>query len=32
LFVLLSFGHCIVCHALIYGFWSPLWFDKTFLA
>jgi hypothetical protein len=23
LFVLFSFGHCVVCPSLIYGFWLP---------
>jgi hypothetical protein len=23
---LVSFGHCIVCTSLIYGFWLPLWY------
>ena len=23
---LVSFGHCIVCLSLIYGFWFPLWY------
>jgi hypothetical protein len=23
---LVSFGHCVVCPSLIYGFWSPLWY------
>ena len=24
--LLVSFGHCIVCLSLIYGFWFPLWY------
>jgi hypothetical protein len=27
----LSFGHCIVCPFLIYGFWLPLWYLQHFL-
>jgi hypothetical protein len=23
---LVSFGHCVVCRSLIYGFWLPLWY------
>ena len=23
---LVSFGHCVVCPSLIYGFWLPLWY------
>ena len=30
LFVLLSFGHCVVC-PLIYGFWLPVWYLQTLL-
>jgi hypothetical protein len=26
LFVLLSYGHCVVCSSTIYGFWLPLWY------
>jgi hypothetical protein len=29
LFVLLSFGHCVVCPFLICGFWLPLWCLQT---
>jgi hypothetical protein len=24
-----SFGHCVVCSSLIYGFWSSLWYLQT---
>jgi hypothetical protein len=24
-----SFGHCVVCPSLIYGFWLPLWYLQT---
>jgi hypothetical protein len=24
-----SFGHCVVCSSLIYGFWLPLWYLQT---
>ena len=27
----LSFGHCVVCSSLIYGFWLPLWYLQTLL-
>ena len=27
-----SFGHCVVCPSLIYGFWLPLWYLQTLLA
>jgi hypothetical protein len=23
---LVSFGYCVVCSSLIYGFWLPLWY------
>jgi hypothetical protein len=26
LFLLVFFGHCVVCRFLIYGFWLPLWY------
>ena len=26
-----SFGHCVVCSSLIYGFWLPLWYLQTLL-
>jgi hypothetical protein len=26
-----SFGHCVVCPSLIYGFWLPLWHLQTLL-
>jgi hypothetical protein len=26
-----SFGHCIVCPSLIYGFWLPFWYLITLL-
>ena len=29
---LVSFGHCVVCSSLTYGFWLPLWYLQTFLA
>jgi hypothetical protein len=32
LFVLLSFGHCVVCPSWIYGFRFLLWYLQTFLA
>jgi hypothetical protein len=25
-FVFFSFGHCVICSSLIYGFWLPLWY------
>jgi hypothetical protein len=25
-FCTFSFGHCVVCSSLIYGFWLPLWY------
>jgi hypothetical protein len=25
-----SFGYCVVCPSLIYGFWLPLWYLQTF--
>jgi hypothetical protein len=28
---LVSFGHCIFCSSLIYGFWLHLWYLQTFL-
>ena len=31
LFVLLSYGHCVVCPSSIYGFWLPLWYLQTLL-
>jgi len=31
LLVYLSFGHCVVCPSVIYGFLLPLWFLKAFL-
>ena len=30
LFVFFSFGYCMVCLSLIYGFWLPLWYLQTF--
>ena len=30
-FCTFSFGHCVVCSSLIYGFWLPLWYLQTFL-
>jgi len=30
LFVLYSFGHCIVCLSSVYGFWLPLWYLQAF--
>ena len=32
LFVLFSFGHCVVCPSSVYGFWLPLWYLQTVLA
>jgi hypothetical protein len=29
---LVSFGHCVVCPSLIYGFWLPLWYLQKCLA
>jgi hypothetical protein len=26
---LVSFGHCVVCSSLVYGFWLPLWYLLT---
>ena len=26
-----SFGHCVVCSSLTYGFWLPLWYLETLL-
>ena len=28
----ISFGHCVVCSSLIYGFWLPLWYLQTLLS
>jgi hypothetical protein len=28
-FCIVSFGHCVVCSSLIYGFWLPLWYLQT---
>jgi hypothetical protein len=28
-FCLFYFGHCVVCHSSIYGFWLPLWYLQT---
>jgi hypothetical protein len=30
-FCTLSFGLCVVCSSLIYGFWLPLWYLQTLL-
>jgi hypothetical protein len=30
-FCTFSFGHCVVCSSLIYGFWLPLWYLQTLL-
>ena len=30
-FCTFSFGHCVVCSSLMYGFWIPLWYLKTHL-
>ena len=27
-----TFGHCVVCPSLIYGFWLPLWYLQTLLS
>ena len=29
-FYTFSFGHCVVCSSLIYGFWLPIWYLQTF--
>jgi hypothetical protein len=26
-----SFGYCVVCSSLIYGFWLPLWYLQTII-
>jgi len=31
-FWLFCFGHCVVCHSSIYGFWLPLWYRQTLLS
>ena len=31
MFCTFSFGHCVVCSSLIYGFWLPLWYLQTLL-
>jgi len=28
-FCTFSFGHCVVCSSLIFGFWLPLWYFQT---
>ena len=30
-FCTFSFGHCVVCSSLIYGFWLPPWYLQTLL-
>ena len=30
-FWIFSFGHCVVCSSLTYGFWLPLWYLQTLL-
>ena len=30
-FCTFSFGHCVVCSSLIYGFRCPLWYLQTLL-
>ena len=30
-FCTFSFGHCVVCSSLIYGFWLPLWYFQALL-
>jgi hypothetical protein len=32
IFIFFSFGHCIVCPSLIYGFWLPICQLQTFLS
>ena len=30
-FCTLSFGHCVICSSLIYGFWFSIWYLHAFL-
>ena len=30
-FCTFSFGHCVVCSSLIYGFWLPIWYLPSLL-